>query len=209
MSEAEARDYVLRHYDVPRGTAALLDRFVSSLKAENEKQNLISRASADTVWLRHIADSLQLIRFAPSEEANWLDLGSGAGFPGLIVSLFHAGPVALAEKRKLRCAYLEKAAGLLGIAEKTEILPGRVEQADGRHFDVISARAFAPLPRLFELGARFSTAKTRWILPKGRNAQSELDAALASWQGDFRLEPSLTDPEAKIVVAERVRRKRG
>jgi 16S rRNA (guanine527-N7)-methyltransferase len=70
---------------------------------------------------------------------------------------------------------------------------------------VISARAFAPLGKLLTLGARFSTTNTRWILPKGRNAESELEAAESSWQGDFRLEPSVTDPEARIIVAEGVR----
>ena len=72
---------------------------------------------------------------------------------------------------------------------------------------MISARAFAPLDRLLAIGAPFSTSGTRWILPKGRGAKSELEAAQASWQGDFRLEPSVTDPDAWIIVAERVRRK--
>ena len=76
-----------------------------------------------------------------------------------------------------------------------------------RAVDVISARAFAPLPKLLALAERFSTPETVWILPKGRNAKSELEAARSSWQGDFRLEPSLTDADAGIVVASRVRRK--
>ena len=76
-----------------------------------------------------------------------------------------------------------------------------------RAVDVISARAFAPLPKLLALGERFSTSGTIWILPKGRNAKSELDAARSSWQGDFRLEPSLTDADAAIIVASGVHRK--
>ncbi|HET9427938.1 MAG TPA: RsmG family class I SAM-dependent methyltransferase, partial [Allosphingosinicella sp.] len=92
----------------------------------------------------------------------------------------------------------------LGVA--VEIIGTKVERIDPRPFDVISARAFAPLGRLLELGTRFSTAKTRWVLPKGRNAQSELEALDSSWQGDFRLEHSLTDAEAQIVVAEGVKR---
>jgi 16S rRNA (guanine527-N7)-methyltransferase len=74
---------------------------------------------------------------------------------------------------------------------------------------VISARAFAPLPRLFELAHRFSTEKTLWLLPKGRSAKSELEAARGAWQGDFRLEPSLTDADARIIVATGVRRRSG
>ena len=72
---------------------------------------------------------------------------------------------------------------------------------------MISARAFAPLDRLFEIGQRFAASTTRWVLPKGKNAKSELAAAESLWQGVFRLEPSLTDPDARIIVAEQVRRK--
>ncbi|MGZ8348192.1 MAG: RsmG family class I SAM-dependent methyltransferase [Allosphingosinicella sp.] len=110
----------------------------------------------------------------------------------------------LIEERRLRVDFLHRAAGELSVSP--EILGTRVERVPRRRFDVISARAFAPLPRLLELGTRFSTAKTVWILPKGRNAQSELEALESSWQGEFRLEPSLTDADAQIIVAEGVRR---
>jgi 16S rRNA (guanine527-N7)-methyltransferase len=76
---------------------------------------------------------------------------------------------------------------------------------ESRPFGVISARAFAPLEKLLSLGQRFATPETRWILPKGRNAHRELEAAESSWQGRFRIEPSITDAQAGIIVAERVR----
>jgi 16S rRNA (guanine527-N7)-methyltransferase len=182
-----------------------LDAFVALLTDENRRQNLVSAASLDRVWQRHIVDSAQLVRFAPASEASWIDLGSGAGFPGLIVALLHPGPVTLVEGRRLRADFLGRAARVLGIAP--QILAVRAERAPPRPFDVISARAFAPLPRLLELGTCFSTAKTIWVLPKGRNAQSELEALDPSWQGDFSLEPSLTDPDARVIVAAGVGRK--
>jgi 16S rRNA (guanine527-N7)-methyltransferase len=184
---------------------AALDTFAALLTAESRRQNLVSSASLGHIWSRHIADSAQLIRFAPSERASWLDLGTGAGFPGLIVALLHRGPVTLIEERRLRADFLRRAAAELGTA--VEVIGARVERVAARAFDVISARAFAPLPRLLELGTAFSTAKTLWILPKGRNAQSELEALDPSWQGSFRLEPSLTDADAAIIVAEAVRQK--
>jgi len=174
------------------------------LRADNERQNLVSRASLDRLWLRHIADSAQLLRFAPSRDASWVDLGTGAGFPGLIVALLHRGPVTLVEERRLRVDFLRRAAESLAVT--VEILAGRAERVAARPFDVISARAFAPLDRLFRLGTGFSTAKSVWLLPKGRNAETELAALDASWQGSFRLEPSVTDPHAQIIVAEGVRR---
>lgn len=181
-----------------------LDAFVALLREESERHNLVSRATLGQIWSRHIADSAQLLRFAPSSEASWVDLGTGAGFPGLVVAALHRGPVTLVEERRLRVDFLRRAAEVLGV--KPEILAMRVERLPARPFDVISARAFAPLPRLLALATGLSTAKTVWLLPKGRNAASELEALDPSWQGDFRLEPSLTDPEAAIVVAERVRK---
>ena len=177
------------------------------LRCENERQNLVSQASLETLWNRHILDSAQLARFAPAEAESWLDLGTGAGFPGLLMPLFLPVTAILVESRRLRAEFLRTAASVLGIEGKVEIFCSRLEAVPTRPVDVISARAFAPLPRLLALAERFSTSETVWILPKGRKAKSELDAARSSWQGDFRLEPSLTDDDAGIVVASRVRRK--
>jgi 16S rRNA (guanine527-N7)-methyltransferase len=113
----------------------------------------------------------------------------------------------LVESRKLRVDFLKRAATLLDVQDRVEILCSRVETLQAKAFDVISARAFAPLDKLLLLGAKFSTDQTRWILPKGRNAKTELEAAESLWQGEFRLEPSVTDPDASIIVAERVRRR--
>jgi 16S rRNA (guanine527-N7)-methyltransferase len=207
MTEAEARAWVQASFDVPRETMARLDAFAALLRTESARQNLVSKASLDSLWLRHIADSAQLLRFAPSPAARWVDLGSGAGFPGLIVAALHAGPVTLIEERRLRVDFLHRAAESIGLA--VEILPTKVERVATRPFDVISARAFAPLGRLLELGTALSTGKSRWVLPKGRNAQSELEALDPSWQGRFELHASVTDADARILVADGVHRAKG
>ena len=203
MDEAAAKAWL----DVPRETLERLETFVHLLRVENERQNLVSRTSLDQLWSRHIVDSAQLIRFAPAAEATWLDLGTGAGFPGLIVALLHHGPVTMVESRKLRVDFLLRARDVLGLGNRAEIICSKVEAVPPRPFDVVSARAFAPLGRLLELGDRFAASTTRWVLPKGRNAKSELEAAESLWQGEFRLEPSLTDPDAHVIVAEQVRRR--
>ncbi|MDP8994310.1 MAG: 16S rRNA (guanine(527)-N(7))-methyltransferase RsmG [Pseudomonadota bacterium] len=206
MDEEEARAWLQRQFDVPRETFERLEAFAAFLARENDRQNLVAKPTLDRIWSRHIADSAQLLRYAPSADARWVDLGTGAGFPGLIVAALHQGPVTLVEERRLRGEFLRRAAELLDVSP--EILQVRAERMPPRRFDVISARAFAPLPRLLEIGTAFSTIKTLWLLPKGRSAQSELEALDSSWQGDFRLEPSLTDPDAQIIVAEGVKRKR-
>jgi 16S rRNA (guanine527-N7)-methyltransferase len=204
LTEEEARAWLQGPGNVSRETLERLEAFAALLRAENKKQNLVAEASLEQLWARHILDSVQLVHLAP-DEGRWADLGSGAGFPGLIVGLFR--PVTLIEQRKLRASFLEEAAAAMGIAGQVRIVCGNARQAEVGPFDVISARAFAPLPRLLEIGAHLVSERTRWILPKGKNAKSELESALASWQGEFRLEPSITDPDAKIIVAEQVRRR--
>jgi 16S rRNA (guanine527-N7)-methyltransferase len=197
----------LQPFGVSRETLARLEAFAALLTEENERQNLVSKASLDQLWSRHIADSAQLLRFAPDGAGTWIDLGTGAGFPGLIVAALRELRVTLVEARKLRVEFLRHAAGVLGVADRVDIVCARAEGLEARPFDIISARAFAPLDKLLMLGERFSRPGTIWLLPKGRNAKSELDAARGSWQGDFRLEPSLTDADASIIVAREVSRK--
>jgi 16S rRNA (guanine527-N7)-methyltransferase len=203
MDENGARAWVEREFKVPRETMAKLDAFADLLRDENERQNLVSRGTLDQLWLRHIADSAQLLRFAPLN-ASWVDLGTGAGFPGLIVAALHEGPVTLIEERRLRVDFLRRAAELMGL--RIEILHTKAERVPARPYDVISARAFAPLEKLLSLGTAFSTQKSLWLLPKGRNAEAELAALDPTWQGEYRLEPSVTDAEAQMIVATGVRR---
>jgi 16S rRNA (guanine527-N7)-methyltransferase len=205
-TEDDAKQWLEGQFPVSRETIERLDAFAALLREENERQNLVSHASLEELWTRHIADSAQLCLHAPSPTSSWLDLGSGAGFPGLIVAALHQGPVTLVESRKLRVQFLQQAAEVLRVSVR--IIADRLERVAAEPFDVISARAFARSAPTFAISHRFSTATTRWILPKGASAQSELEAARASWHGDFRLVPSLTDRHASIIIAEGVRPRR-
>jgi 16S rRNA (guanine527-N7)-methyltransferase len=158
------------------------------------------------VWERHVLDSTQLLRFAPEAE-RWIDLGTGAGFPGLVCAAVSSAKFTLVEARKLRVDFLRQGAEILDVVDRVEVVHSKAEAVPPTRFDVISARAFAPLDKLLRLGMPFSSNDTIWLLPKGRNAKSELDAARASWQGDFRVEPSLTDADAGIIVARGVKPK--
>jgi 16S rRNA (guanine527-N7)-methyltransferase len=202
MTENEARAWIAAR-NVPRETLDALDRFVTFLLREAALQNLIAASTLESVWVRHIVDSAQLLDHAGDWSA-WLDLGSGAGFPGLVVGLLGKGKVTLVESRAKRVAFLRAAAEVMGIGDRIDVVASRVETMPPRRFDVISARAFAPLPKLLTLAAPFADKSTRWVLPKGRSAPEELEAARASWQGSFELVPSLTDSEAAIIVAEGV-----
>jgi 16S rRNA (guanine527-N7)-methyltransferase len=191
---------------VSRETIDQLRHYVELLIDENQRQNLIGRSTVEEIWLRHIIDSAQIVRFVPRPDSSWLDIGSGAGLPGLVVAILTQGPVTLVEPRKLRADFLARAAATLGLAERVTVHSTKVERISGS-LDVITARAVASFEALLRISRHLSTDKTRWLFLKGKSAQSELDEALRTWQGEFRLEPSLTNPEAAIIVADHVERR--
>jgi len=200
MTEVEARNWLADHFSVSRETWDRLDAFVAFLKAEAVHQNLISASTVDHIWARHIVDCAQLLLSAPDHVGSWIDLGSGAGFPGIVIALRSDWHVTLVESRAKRIDYLDRAIRQLGIEGCTSVAGMPVERVATAKYDVISARAFAPLPKLLSLAERFSTDKTIWLLPKGRNAVNELEEANKAWDLDFSVQPSVTDPDAGILV---------
>ena len=202
MTEDDAAAWLRSNLGVSRETMHALERFASILKLEAQSQNLISASTLDQVWSRHIVDSAQLLKFVDPSQAKmpWLDLGSGAGFPGLIIALLSDFQVTLVESRARRIDYLQRAIGMLDLTRRVHVAGVTLERLDSAPFSVISARAFAPLPKLFELADRFATNNTLWLLPKGRSAGQELEDSRNVWDADFQVMPSITDQEAGILV---------
>jgi len=190
---------------VSRGTFEKLEAYVSLLKEENARQNLVSAATLDNVWERHILDSAQLVRFEPTVRASWIDIGSGAGLRGIVIACLVDWPVTMAEPRRLRADFLHKVSESLHLSAK--VVCAKAERLEGK-YDVITARAVANLRELFELSAHLSTRNTVWALPKGRNARRELAEAQKAWQGEFHVERSVTDADSWVVVGAGVRAKR-
>jgi 16S rRNA (guanine527-N7)-methyltransferase len=179
---------------------ARLERLAAMVVEENARQNLIAKASEGTLWLRHFADSAQLLRPVPRGTAPWLDLGTGAGFPGLVIAAMRPElEVVLVESRKKRVDWLVRAAAELGLS-RCRVEGRRLEHVESFAAGSISARAFAPLAKLFALSARFSTQDTLWLLPKGRSAVQEVASLPAEAANMFHVEHSVTDSEAGIVI---------
>ena len=194
--------------DVSRETFELVERYAALLREEAQRQNLVSRATLDELWDRHILDSAQLTRFEPFEGASWVDIGSGAGLPGVVVALLVEGPVLLVEPRRLRAEFLASAVAELGLADRVTVAGVRIERVTGAYV-VITARAVAGLDRLLAISTHLSTKKSVWVLPKGRSAQSELAQARRNWQCDAKSVPSLTDPDSGILVLRNVKARGG
>lgn len=189
--------------DVSRETFDRIALFVDLLKKGAGRQNLIAPSTLENVWERHVLDSAQLVRFEPFAGASWADIGSGAGLPGLIVALLVKGPITLIEPRRLRAEFLSDAVSKLDLADRVTIDCAKVERVQGK-FDVITARAVAALDRLLAITEHLSKSETVWVLPKGKNAQTELAQAQVNWHCDVRVEQSCTDPESQILVLTRV-----
>ena len=186
-----------------------LDRFATYealLKTWQRTINLVAPSTLDDVWHRHFADSAQLVPLAPPDDKLWVDVGSGAGFPGLVAAIM------LAEKGQCRVALVEsdtrKAAFLGEVCRKTgvavEIVGARIEkiatQAKFGPIDVVSARAVAPLDKLLGLVAPMFSSATTGLFLKGREAGAEIDEARKFRTFDCALTPSLTEPEGRIVA---------
>jgi 16S rRNA (guanine527-N7)-methyltransferase len=190
--------------DVSRETFEKLRAYEALLREENRRQNLVSASTLDQFWDRHIIDSAQLVRFEPHAEASWIDIGSGAGLPGIVIACLAKGPVTLVEPRRLRAEFLHRVNESLEL--RANVLCLRVERLGGE-YDVITARAVARLAKFLEISAHLSTRKSVWALPKGRSAAAELAEAQQTWQGVFHVERSVTDEDSWIVVGTGVRAK--
>jgi len=203
VTEDEAKAFLTEGLNVSRETFERLDAFAKLVIAENEAQNLISAATIPNIWARHIVDSAQLALFAP-QKGVWLDLGSGAGFPGIIIALIRDEPMILVESRRKRVDFLQRCLEWLSLSH-VRLYGGPLENMPTENVDIISARAFAPLPKLLRLAHRFSNDRTTWILPKGKSAKEELALAQKTWQGVLDMKASYTEAGAHIIVASAIR----
>lgn len=201
-SRSAALDWLEQLPGVSRETVGRLARFADLTASAAGTQNLVSASTlGDIFWVRHIVDCAQLLVHAPADGGRWADLGSGAGLPGLVIGIIAPQwRVTLVESRAMRCRHLAEMIKELGLSGHVELVSGRVETLTSGRFDVISARAFAPLPRLITTARHLAHATSLWLLPKGRNAGLELSTLPPAWQRCFALHPSLTDPHSGILV---------
>lgn len=199
-------------FDVSRETLDRLDLYARLLAQWQKAVNLVSAKTLPQVWERHFADSAQLLRFAP-DARRWIDIGSGAGFPGLVVAILLAARgearVTLVESDARKCAFMREVARQAGIT--VDIVDERIESFSTRGrisetaVDVISARALAPLDRLLELSSALFSRNTLGLFLKGRELRSELDEAQRRWAFDWTVVPSLTDASGQILQVRALR----
>lgn len=191
-------------FNVPRETVEKLELYAALLSQWQKAVNLVSPTTISDVWHRHFADSAQLVELV-SEPKSWVDLGSGAGFPGLVIAILmanhHNCTVHLIESNGRKCAFLGEVSRQTGV--RIRIHEGRIENVVKSGTmgaaDVVSSRALAPLDRLLGLAHGFFGSGTSGLFLKGREASAEVDEAGARWCFDHRFMPSRTNADGCIV----------
>jgi 16S rRNA (guanine527-N7)-methyltransferase len=198
------RERALALVPVSRETSARLDRFVELLVTWQQHTNLIARSTMPAIWTRHIADSLQLLDLAPQAKV-WTDLGSGAGFPGIVIACGLAetsgAEVHLVESIGKKATFLREAVRVTGAPAIIHAM--RVEDFVDKapeSIDVVTARALAPLPKLLALAYPLLKKGALGLFPKGQDVASELTDAAKCWKIQLDLTRSRTDQQAQIVV---------
>lgn len=189
-------------FDVSRETLERLAIHHALLARWNPRINLVSRGSLAEGWSRHFADSAQLWPLRPPEPRLWLDLGSGAGFPGLVIAALAAEQapglrVALVESDLRKAAFLTTVAREAGLA--VTVHAARAEALPPQQADVVSARALAPLADLLGHAEKHRRPKGICLFPKGETVQNEIADAAARWHIEHKIHQSRTDPRAAIV----------
>ncbi len=213
-------DEFARLFDVSRETIGRLETYADLLKQWQRTINLVAPKTLDDVWHRHFADSAQLYRLIPEHARELVDLGSGAGFPGLVLAIIGAEQssssdrsdalrVRLVESDTRKAAFLRDVTRRTGIA--VDIMSTRIESitnsASLASVDVVTSRALAPLPRLLELSEPLFASDTVGLFLKGKAVNDEIDAAQRTWSFDLALKESVTDADARIAVISHLKRK--
>ena len=206
--QAADRERALAMTTVSRETVEKLDVYVGLLNTWQATTNLIAPSTIASIWTRHIVDSLQLLPLAPDAKI-WVDLGSGGGFPGIVIACTLNSPatVHLVESNAKKAAFLREAARVTGSSAKIHNLriEDFIKQFQGPA-DVVTARALAPLPELLGFAAPFLKMGAQALLLKGQDVEGELTQAAKYWKIEADLKPSKTDPKGRIMVVRSLER---
>jgi len=192
--------------NVSRETFEMYKLFVNHLSHWNKKINLVSKSTISNFWLRHAMDSSQLVRYIPNEAKRCIDLGSGAGLPGLALAIElrdRAGvEVTMVESNGKKCNFLRTLIRELKLPAR--VIQQRIEEET---YDVITARALAPLSKLLLISEKFWSADTVGIFPKGMSWEREIEEAKPDWNISIDTPQSITDADARILLVKNLFRK--
>ncbi|GHA48279.1 ribosomal RNA small subunit methyltransferase G [Amylibacter ulvae] len=202
MSEADAKELITSLTNVSRETMCKLETYATLLEKWNPTINLVSKTTLSEKWQRHFLDSAQIWAHVPSTTTSWADIGSGAGFPGLVLAIVASEKrpelrITLIESDARKCAFLRNTARAVGV--DVHILTQRIEAVENQQFDVVSARALASISQLLTYCDKILASNGNCLFLKGQGCDTELEAARQSHSFSAETFPSVTQQEARIV----------
>ena len=189
---------------VSRETFLLLKSYSDLLIKTNEEFNLIGKSTIDNIWTRHIVDSLQLLNFIKNYDIELIDVGTGAGLPGIILSIAGIKHVHLVECRDKKVKFLKKAAQIS--PNKITIHNDRIENLDPIKSNVFVCRAFAPLNKIFNLCYKQLENSQKIIIPKGQNYKKEINIAKKEWKFNYIENKTITSDESSILIIDNLKK---
>jgi 16S rRNA (guanine527-N7)-methyltransferase len=211
LAQDRTQAIALNQDSVSRETWDRLDAFVALLLARQASMNLMGPSAIANLWTRHIADSLQLLPLARDARV-WADLGSGAGFPGLVIACALAdtggAKIHLVEATQKKARFLSDCVDAIGLP--AIVHPQRIEdftRTNKQAFEVVTARALAPFNKLLDYASPLLKTGTVGLFPKGQDVEAELTLASKSWTIDSDLIPSKTEPRGRIVLVRQASRR--
>ena len=193
--------------NVSRETLHRLETYAALLVKWQAKINLVGPATLPDLWRRHFLDSAQLLPLLPAATGTLADLGSGAGFPGLVLAIMTDWRVHLLDSDQRKCAFLRQVALDCGVLDRVTIHARRIEQVTGLLADVVTARACAPLGELLDLAEPFIGEKGTGLFLKGAQAEEELTQAQRRWTMRLDRRDSISDPAGKLLIVSQLKRK--
>lgn len=188
---------IKKFYELNSAQIKNLEDFVLLLLQENENFNFIGKSTIDDIWNRHILDCAQLLRFIPNKNLKFADFGTGAGFPGMVLSILGLREIHLIEKSFRKSEFLRRAK--LISSGRVFIHQAKLEELATMEFDCITSRALAPLDQLLNYTKKFLKKDGFCLFLKGKNLSKEIELAKKSFQFEYELHPSLTSSESNII----------
>jgi 16S rRNA (guanine527-N7)-methyltransferase len=206
VPKEKVREFLHKEYNVSHETFQKLEEFVLLLQKWNKVHNLVSEGEQNNLWERHVLDSAQLLRFV-SHDKKILDIGSGAGFPGIILGILTDANVILVEKNKKKAVFLSEAKRIL--CPQLIIKNVSVEETNFDKVDTITARGVARVSQLLNYSSLYLKQKCKILLLKGKEWDNELEEAKINWNFNCRVESSVTNKEGKILILSEIKTKNG
>ena len=188
---------IIKNYNLTKRQIILIDNYIQTLKENNIKQNLVGPSTIDIAWDRHINDSLQLTKFILKKNSSIIDLGTGAGLPGLILSIIGYTNIVLVDSKIKKINFIKNFAHEQKVQIKT--ICARIEKIKNQKFDFIICRAFAPLTKILDYSLFFTKKNTSLLFLKGRNVKKEIDEAKQTFNFKHKLFPSQSDGDGFVL----------